>query len=110
MASLIMKLLFIYVPVLLATSVYANVEKTIFLGPPTASEPIEQLDMYDLKLDRVSPSQPCLRTKLNVSFANEDAPKGVESWVFLKGLDEGIRYEVRICWLATVHDTHKALT
>lgn len=97
----------------------ANVEKTIFLGPPppplspslsSSTNPFNP-DLSDLGLDRLSPPTPILRTKLNASFpdTNTDADasaspggKGTESWFLLEGLIPGQRYEVRVCWAATV--------
>ena len=99
----------------------ANVEKTIFLGPPppplspslsSSTNPFNP-DLSDLGLDRLSPPTPILRTKLNASFPDTDVGagldasaggkgKGTESWFLLEGLVPGQRYEVRVCWAATV--------
>jgi hypothetical protein len=80
----------------------ANTEKTIFLAPPATTIPSEQPDFDDLGLERLSPQAPIVRTRLNASFPTSDAPEGVESWFFLENLNPGQRYEVRVCWLATV--------
>ena len=82
--------------------VQANVEKTIFIAPPETTIPSEQPDLDDLGLERLSPQNPIVRTQLNASFPTTDAPDGVESWFFLENLKPGQRYEVRVCWLATV--------
>lgn len=80
----------------------ANVEKTIFVAPPPSPIPAENPGLDDLGLDRLSPSDFVVRTYLNASFPTEDAPQGSESWFYLEDLNPGQRYEVRICWLATV--------
>jgi hypothetical protein len=80
----------------------ANVEKAIFLAPPETTIPSEQPDFDDLGLERLSPQNPIVRTRLNASFPTTDAPDGVDSWFFLENLNPGQRYEVRVCWLATV--------
>ncbi|KAF1961502.1 hypothetical protein CC80DRAFT_402125 [Byssothecium circinans] len=92
-----------------ALTVNANVEKTIFLGPSPATLPdvddspasfSSKLD--DLRIDVLEPiHSPILATHLSVRFPEERAPRGVESWYILRGLEEGRRYEVRICWPAT---------
>jgi hypothetical protein len=50
----------------------------------------------------ISPLHPTVRTRLNASFPTNTASKGTATWVLLDGLSPGARYEVRICWLATV--------
>ncbi|OQD83689.1 hypothetical protein PENANT_c015G05231 [Penicillium antarcticum] len=75
--------------------VHANVEKNIFLAPPETTIPSEQPDLDDLGLERLSPQNPIVRTRLNASFPTTDAPNGVESWFFLENLNPGQRYEVR---------------
>ncbi|PWY86871.1 hypothetical protein BO70DRAFT_333453 [Aspergillus heteromorphus CBS 117.55] len=85
---------------LFATLAAANVEKTIFLGPPPSTIPTPHPPIDDLGLARLSPSQPILRTSLNASFPTPDT-LGTDSWYFLENLTPGRRYEVRICWLAT---------
>jgi hypothetical protein len=82
--------------------VQANVEKTIFLAPAIATIPSEQPALDDLGLERLSPQSPVVRTRLNASFPTTAAPEGTESWFFLENLNPGQRYEVRVCWLATV--------
>ena len=82
--------------------VFANVEKTIFLGPPAIGMPNQHPNLYDLCLIPLSPLHSTARTRLNASFPTADTPKGEVTWVLLDGLTPGARYEVRICWLATV--------
>lgn len=79
----------------------ANTEKVIFTAPPrdTLSE------LYDLKeeaFQTITPSAPVLRASLPVAFPTIDRPQGLDSWYRLEGLQEDRRYEVRVCWAATV--------
>lgn len=87
---------------ILFTLAHANVEKTIFLAPPTTTIPSEAPGLDDLGLQRLSPQNAVVRTHLNASFPTAEAPAGTDSWFFLENLTPGRRYEVRICWLATV--------
>lgn len=83
----------------------ANVEKTIFIAPPRTKIPAEQpAGLDDLGLPRLSPApmEAAIRAHLNASFPTHDAPHGMESWFYLERLVPGVRYEVRVCWLATV--------
>jgi hypothetical protein len=80
----------------------ANVEKTIFVAPRPEPVPAESPVIDDLGLERLSPEEFRLRTNLNASFPTQQLPDGTESWFFLEGLNPGQRYEVRVCWLATV--------
>ncbi|KAF2128852.1 hypothetical protein P153DRAFT_265987, partial [Dothidotthia symphoricarpi CBS 119687] len=82
-------------------TVNANVEKTIFLGPRPVTLPNVPPSLDDLRLHTLSPLQPILATQLSVHFPSEHAPRGLESWYLLRGLEDGRRYEVRICWPAT---------
>lgn len=81
-----------------------NVEKTIFLAPPSISIPSGHPNLNDLYLDVLSAplSQLSLRRQVPASFPTPTDPRGNETWLLLEGLQEGRRYEVRICWLATV--------
>lgn len=85
-----------------AWTVKANVEKTIFLapGPVTLSNVRPSID--DLHLHVLSPANTLLSTQLPVQFPSESVPRGLETWYLLRGLGVGKRYEVRICWPATV--------
>ncbi|KAF2118902.1 hypothetical protein BDV96DRAFT_366815 [Lophiotrema nucula] len=83
-------------------TVNANVEKTIFLGPPPVTLPNVHPSLDDLNLPALTPAgRPVLETQLAVQFPADAAPRGVESWYLLKALESGRRYEVRICWPAT---------
>ena len=92
----------------------ANVEKTIFVGPAETTLPNDGPGLSNLCLESLAPPREGseitkLRTLLPVQFptterANE-VPKGfrgLQSWYILKDLKAGQRYEVRICWSATV--------
>lgn len=86
----------------------ANVEKTIFLAPAPATVPSDEPDLDDLGLERLSPQRPVVRTHLNASFPTTAAPDGTDSWFFLENLNPGQRYEVRVCWLATVRSINSS--
>ena len=88
--------------VLQAGTVVANVEKTIFLGPSAVTLPDVRPSLEDLQLHALSSEDPILPTQLSVIFPSTSQPHGRESWYLLSGLEEGARYEVRICWPATV--------
>jgi hypothetical protein len=80
----------------------ANVEKTIFLGPSAVTLPHVRPSLDILRLQSLSVADPVLATHLSVHFPSASAPHGLESWYLLHQLQEGRRYEVRICWPATV--------
>jgi hypothetical protein len=90
---------------LAASSVTANTEKVIFLGPEARPVPVDSPTLDDLGLPELSPRRWALRTHLDAAFPTEDAALGASSWVLLNGLKEGQRYEVRVCWAATVGPT-----
>jgi hypothetical protein len=78
----------------------ANVEKQIFLGPPPSTVTLGGVGSH---LPQLAPSEHCsncraIRTRLSTSFSG----RGAEQWMKVDGLEEGKRYEVRICWAATV--------
>jgi hypothetical protein len=80
----------------------ANVEKAIFLGPEPSTVSLDDVGSH-LGLPQLVPSEHCsncraIRTRLSTSFSG----RGAEHWVQVNGLEEGKRYEVRICWPATV--------
>ncbi len=80
----------------------ANVEKVIFLAPSRIAIPTEHPNLDDLRLDRISPVHSSLRTQVVADFPHTSYPKGNVSWFLIDGLEPGRRYEVRICWVATV--------
>lgn len=103
------RLLFIVTHVCVGT-VNANVEKAIFLGPspvvlsvvPNAPPSLDALRLLSLLPVQ---SSSIVATQLPVQFPTVSGPRGLESWYLLRGLEVGRRYEVRICWPATVSST-----
>lgn len=79
----------------------ANVEKSIFIAPAALSTP-EDASIDNLYLIPLTPLHSTARTRLNATFPTELDPRGTVTWMLLDGLEPGTRYEVRICWLATV--------
>jgi hypothetical protein len=80
----------------------ANVEKTIFLGPPTVNIPHQHPTLEDLRLDVLTPENWSLRTKIPADFPTEKSRTGKISWYLLDNLTPHQRYEVRVCWPAIV--------
>lgn len=91
-----------FVLLLWAVCSFANVEKIIFLGPESIATPTQHPNLDDLHLDRISPEHSSLRTRLAAEFPDDNAPMGKASWALVEGLGPGRRYEIRICWVATV--------
>lgn len=100
-----MKLLLIWCFLLQSFSVLANTEKTIFLGPARLEVPLEHPTLEDLQLEALSPQDWSVRTHIRAEFPTDSSKYGQASWYLLHGLEEGQRYEVRICWAATVNKT-----
>lgn len=88
--------------------ILANVEKTIFLGPPFIPFPDTHPNLEDLHLDVLSPSHGTLRRQIAASFPTTLTAQGTETWLLVEGLDERQRYEIRICWAATVSDPRES--
>ena len=82
--------------------VRANTEKTIFLGPPSIKLPRDPPKLEDLRLATLTPDRSSLRTRLPLSFPTLQEPRGNTSVYLLDDLTPRQRYEVRICWAATV--------
>lgn len=80
----------------------ANTEKTIFVAPASIDLPAAAPTLEHLRLNTLSSASSTLRTALSVAFPTEDKPQGENSWYLLQNLNEGQRYEVRVCWAATV--------
>jgi hypothetical protein len=87
---------------LLSTCVLANTEKVIFVAPPAPLEPLES----QRALETLSPSKPALR-KVRVQLSFETP---TEEFFALESLDIGRKYEVRVCWPASVILIHIAMT
>ena len=85
-----------------------NVEKTIFLAPEAIHIPQQHPHIGDLKLEVLTPWNSTLRRQLPAAFPKPGLDKGKEAWFLLDGLTPQQRYEVRICWAATVgqHASH----
>ncbi|KAG0132160.1 hypothetical protein HOY82DRAFT_558244 [Tuber indicum] len=97
---------------LFSTAALGNIEKEIFVAPSnskdllfngTNSAQSTMLEALHPGLLRLSPSHSCegtcheLRVTLDTSFIGS----GERHWVVLDHLEQGRRYEVRICWAAT---------
>ncbi|KAK6521203.1 hypothetical protein TWF506_001428 [Arthrobotrys conoides] len=89
-------------------SANANTEKVIFSVPDTPDSSLNNvIDGSNFNvIGQLSPAEApeklLLRVELPREFPTESAPRGVDSWVLLKGLKPGARYEARICWAATI--------
>lgn len=95
-------LLFSSLLLLQACHVFANTEKVIFLGPSNLQVPAAHPTLDDLHLESISPKHWSLRTHVEAEFPSNASEYGQTSWYLLERLQEGQRYEVRICWAATV--------
>lgn len=87
------------------TCVRANTEKTIFLGPEPVSLnniPIPHSTLSDLHLHTLTPDNGTIHTGLPAQFPSPDHPYGTATWLLLDHLTPSQRYEVRVCWAATV--------
>ena len=83
----------------------ANVEKIIFKGPAPLSIHSEGPSLENLQLLTINPTNATLRTPIQPMWASEESPAGTTSWFIMHNLTEGQRYELRLCWAATVgHD------
>lgn len=82
--------------------VFSNTEKVIFVGPSSLKIPVQHPTLEDLQLEALSPHHASLRTRIQAQFPSAESIYGQHSWYLLHGLTEGQRYEVRICWAATV--------
>lgn len=94
--------------IILLTSLFAyvrgNVEKIIFVAPAAKPPPLDA-SIDNLLLIPLSEAFPSVRTLLNASFPTNAASQGIDTWFLLEGLRPHARYEVRVCWLATVRNT-----
>lgn len=91
------------------STVVANTEKVIFLAPENTQIPLEHPTLEDLQLDSISPQHWSLRTHVSATFPTNSSKNGLSSWFLLHRLKEGQRYEVRICWAATVSQPNLAI-
>jgi hypothetical protein len=96
-----MHIFVVHVLLSLSLLVTANVEKVIFVAPPAEPFPTDA-SIDNLLLASLSEADTTLRTYVNATFPTENSLRGTETWLLLEDLVPGRRYEVRICWLATV--------
>src|SRR5262249_3798663 len=87
----------------LAQRVVSNTEKAIFRAP--ALHQPSTLQTFRIA-GSLSPTSSHLHTQLAVAFPHKEHPRGTDSWYFLRDLVPGKRYELRVCWLATVCVVH----
>jgi hypothetical protein len=82
----------------------ANVEKTIFTAPTSLPIPQQKPSLADLRLPILRPDNPNIRTNISRIFPSEpkDYASGAATWVLLDNLNQGQRYEFRVCWAAIV--------
>lgn len=82
----------------------ANVEKTIFTAPASLPIPRQKPSLSDLRLPTLTPGGPNFRTHVSRRFPSgpKDYASGVATWVLLDKLNQGHRYEFRVCWAAIV--------
>ena len=84
----------------------ANVEKVTFVVPELGTDIQWASDEPRLNIDTLSSSHQSLRTRLLARWPHTPASWTLsETWILLEDLREGGRYEVRVCWSATVSDT-----
>lgn len=93
----------------LSAVAHANTEKTIFVAPERIHLGDVRPNLVDLQLDTLTTAKRELQTALPVAFAT-NISRGIQSWYLLDNLDPGQRYEVRICWPATVRYSLPGLT
>ncbi|KAF3931796.1 hypothetical protein ABW19_dt0208044 [Dactylella cylindrospora] len=87
---------------LFVSIVTANTEKTIFVAPDAAPVRFSnKVNTIGELSDKPESEKLLLRIKLPRAFPTANAPRGIDSWVFLGNLKPGARYEARICWAAT---------
>ncbi|KAL9103716.1 MAG: hypothetical protein Q9163_001266 [Psora crenata] len=82
--------------------VVANVEKITFIAPAPINIPQQQLNLANVYIETLTPNSTSLRRELPAAFPSPGFPKGRETWIVLDGLRQHQRYELRICWAATV--------
>lgn len=92
----------IYLFFQLFSQALANTEKTIFLAPHQSIS--ASTDLATLCLPVLSPAGTVFHTHLSVPAVSKEAPheRRSGSWYILHQLNVGQRYEVRVCWAATV--------
>ena len=91
----------------------ANVEKIVFFGPEHASD-LPQLPHHDflVRLESLDSFNSTIRRKLHAKFESSSLTiteqEQSEAWILLNSLEARRRYEIRICWPATVSAIYAA--
>ncbi|KAF4343669.1 hypothetical protein FBEOM_2342 [Fusarium beomiforme] len=87
---------------LLLTPAIANVEKTIFTAPPSFPIPHQKPSLADLRLRVLTPVASSIRTNISRIFPTgpQNYTSGAATWLLLDKLNQGQRYEFRVCWAA----------
>lgn len=87
---------------LTAHAVFArgNAEKIIFTAPEAIKVPTTHPTIDDLNLEVLTPLRNVLQTQLRAEFPTEAQEYGVPTWLLVDNMQEGQRYEVRVCWAA----------
>lgn len=87
-----------------ASIVRANTEKVVFLAPDAAEISSRHDSLNDVRLEVLTPSadSSSIRTILTPSLPTEEDLVGTASWFVLYNLTTAQRYELRVCWAASV--------
>ena len=80
--------------------VFANVEKAIFVAP--RDKYILPATLADLDLNIITPTSNAVRRQLQRRSFEFNSPEAAVTWYLLDDLTPDQRYEIRICWAATV--------
>lgn len=80
----------------------ANTEKVIFVAPNLVKLPDARPGLDFLQLPLLTHDRPSLETSVAVAFPSTERPHGLDHWYLLRDLDPKQRYELRVCWTATV--------
>ena len=82
--------------------VLANTEKIIFITPEIVTN--SKLNQLTERIDipAIYPESGRTHIKLPVDFGTSENPNGCQSWYLLRALEKGRRYEIKLCWAATV--------
>ena len=99
-----MRLSFFILQVLASVlSVIANVEKVVFLGPEQINKCYYRSRVDASHRDVLTPASSSIRREIAATFLSPyNSWKGSEFWIVLDDLEPLRRYEVRLCWSATV--------
>ena len=98
-----MPMTFLIYLLILPWLILANTEKIIFVPHSDNLSQQASTALNDLQILRLDKDHKSVRDKIPVEFATEKRPFGKQSWYLLEGLEEGRRYEIRVCWAAIVN-------